>query len=77
MATSVRVVRELTRPRYYKMKLMVDNATAQRLSRLGGVQTEAALRDAVDRTFCGAFSSAQGVVGRDRNLRLLPSIAVR
>jgi hypothetical protein len=53
--------RGLKAPRYYRVKLTLDDRAAQRLSRLNPAQRELVLRDAVDKTFRGAFRQAQGV----------------
>jgi hypothetical protein len=61
----VRLLKEdgarLRQPRYYRWRLTVPDAIAQRLARLGVRGAEQALRDAVERTFRGAFRHAQGV----------------
>jgi hypothetical protein len=61
----VRQLREdgarLRQPRYYRWRLTVPNDVAQRLSRFGVRGAEQALRDAMEKTFRGAFRQAQGV----------------
>ena len=52
---------ELKEPRYYRIKLTVDDRAAERLARLGPARLETALHDAVERTFRGALRGAQGV----------------
>jgi hypothetical protein len=60
------------RPAYFRFILTVDNRAAERFSRLDGVATERAIRDAIERTFRGAARDVQGVFaihqhgGRDR-----------
>jgi hypothetical protein len=51
----------LKQPRYYRWRLTVPDAIAQRLAHHGVRGAEQALRDAVERTFRGAFRQAQGV----------------
>jgi hypothetical protein len=41
--------------------MTVDNPSAQRFTRLDGLQTERVIRDAVDKTFRSALRGAQGV----------------
>lgn len=61
----VRQLREdgarLQQPRYYRWRLTVPDAIAERLARFGVRGAEQALRDAVDKTFRGAFRHAQGM----------------
>lgn len=51
----------LKSPRYFRIKLTVDDVAARELSRLSAAGRERALRDAVTRTFRGALRMAQGV----------------
>ena len=51
----------LRRPAYFRFILTVDNHAAERFSRLDGVATERAIRDAIERTFRGAARDVQGV----------------
>lgn len=64
-AAIVRQLREdgarLQQPRYYRWRLTVPDAIAERLTRFGVRGAEQALRDAVDKTFRGAFRHAQGM----------------
>lgn len=48
-------------PRYFRMKLTVDDAAAQKLARLSPRGREWVVRDAVERTFRGTLRLAQGV----------------
>lgn len=48
-------------PRYFRIKLTVDDAAAQKLSRLSARGRELVIRDAVERTFRGTLRLAQGV----------------
>jgi hypothetical protein len=61
----VRQLREdgarLQRPRYFRWRLTVPDAIAERLARFGVRGAEQALRDAIDKTFRGAFRHAQGM----------------
>jgi hypothetical protein len=61
----VRQLREdgarLQQPRYYRWRLTVPDAIAERLARFGVRGAEQALRDAVEKTFRGAFRHAQGM----------------
>jgi hypothetical protein len=61
----VRQLREdgarLQRPRYFRWRLTVPDAIAERLARFGVGGAEQALRDAIDKTFRGAFRHAQGM----------------
>ena len=47
-------------PRYFRLKLTIDDATAERCSRLSPEWRERAVRDAVTRTFRGALRLVQG-----------------
>lgn len=47
-------------PRYFRLKLTVDDATAERCSRLAPEWRERAIRDAVTRTFRGSLRLVQG-----------------
>ncbi len=49
----------LKAPRHYRIKLTVDDRAAERLARIGSSRLEPALRDAVEKTFRGAFRQAQ------------------
>jgi hypothetical protein len=51
----------LRRPAYFRFILTVDNHAAERFSRLDGIATERAIRDAIERTFRGAARDVQGV----------------
>jgi hypothetical protein len=51
----------LRQPAYFRFILTVDNHAAERFSRLDGVATERAIRDAIERTFHGAARDVQGV----------------
>jgi hypothetical protein len=51
----------LRQPAYFRFILTVDNHAAERFSRLDGVATERAIRDAIERTFRGAARDVQGV----------------
>jgi hypothetical protein len=61
----VRQLREdgahLRQPRYYRWRLTVPDDIARRLARFGVQGAEQALREAVEKTFRGAFRQAQGV----------------
>jgi hypothetical protein len=50
----------LKEPHFYRIKLTVDDALAQRVMALPAKHREWAVRDAVERTFRGALSDAQG-----------------
>ena len=53
--------RGLRNPAYFRFIMTVDNPTAERFTRLDGLQTERVMRDAIDKTFCGSLRGAQGV----------------
>jgi hypothetical protein len=59
----------LKAPRYYRIKLTVDDRAAERLARIGSSRLEPVLRDAVEKTFRGAFRQAQGVFVIHQNER--------
>jgi hypothetical protein len=64
--------RGLRNPIYFRFILTVDNTTAERFTKLDGLQSERAIRDAVEKTFHGAVRGAQGAFaihqhgGKDR-----------
>ncbi len=53
----------LEKPRYYRIRLTVDDHAAGRIHRFGSEIRERVLRDAVEKAFRGALRDAQGVYG--------------
>lgn len=57
----------LEKPRYYRIRLTVDDRAADRIQRFGPQTRERVLRDAVEKAFRGVLRDAQGVYGYHEN----------